>query len=68
MLAANFPCWPADVADTLEDATAVLGYERTLSLLLEPLAAAVSRAGQGQAVADNSFDWRTAEAALYCIK
>ncbi|KAK9830032.1 hypothetical protein WJX72_009312 [[Myrmecia] bisecta] len=47
------------VGDTLQDAAAVLGADRTLRLLLEPLQS-VSAGGQ--------FDWRTAEAALYCIR
>ena len=39
----------------------VLGGERTLQLLTEPLAAM----SNGSSAA---FDWRTAEAALYCVR
>ena len=43
--------------------TAVLGAEQILSQLVEPLQR------QSQAVTSGaSFDWRTAEAALYCIR
>lgn len=41
----------------------VLGGERTLQLLTEPLAAVSAQVAQGAA-----FDWRTAEAALYCVR
>ena len=43
--------------------TAVLGAEQILNQLVEPLQR------QSQAVASGaSFDWRIAEAALYCIR
>ena len=41
------------------DGPGVLGSEQTLQLLTEPLAGLDGRA---------SFDWRTAEAALYCVR
>ncbi len=41
----------------------VLGGPKVLAILVEPLVR------QGQAVAaGGAFDWRTAEAALYCIR
>lgn len=54
-----------DIGDTLCDAADVLGGDRVLPLLVEPLlelSRQVASAGQG------AFDWRTAEAALYCIR
>jgi transportin-3 len=41
----------------------VLGGERTLQLLTEPLAAVSAQVASGGA-----FDWRTTEAALYCVR
>jgi transportin-3 len=41
----------------------VLGGERTLQLLTEPLAAVGAQVASGGA-----FDWATAEAALYCVR
>lgn len=41
----------------------VLGTERTLQLLTEPLAAVSAQVASGGA-----FDWPTAEAALYCVR
>jgi len=52
-----------DIADTLDDAAGVVGFGRCLQLLLEPLhqlSAAVS--------AGAPFDWRSAEAALFCVR
>lgn len=62
------------VGDTLIDCAMVLGGARMLQLLVEPLlalsakqaAAATAAAAAGQA--PPPFDWRTAEAALYCIR
>ena len=60
---------PPQVGDTLDDSSAVLGFGRCLSLLVEPLAA-LGRAdgGGGGGGGGSSYDWRTAEAALFCIK
>ncbi|BDA46876.1 Transportin-3 [Coccomyxa sp. Obi] len=52
-----------DVSDALLDAAGVLGGERTLQLLTEPLAAVSAQVASGGA-----FDWPTAEAALYCVR
>ncbi len=41
----------------------MLGSERTLQLLTEPLAAVSAQVASGGA-----FDWPTAEAALYCVR
>ncbi|GLC47401.1 hypothetical protein PLESTB_001959900 [Pleodorina starrii] len=65
-----------EVGDTLEDSAAVLGFGRCLSLLVEPLAAlglgdaATAAAGTagGAGGGGRGYDWRTAEAALFCIK
>ncbi|GIL53842.1 hypothetical protein Vafri_9477 [Volvox africanus] len=77
-----------EVGDTLDDAAAVLGFGRCLSLLVEPLAAlgappppppSPPPPQQGRAAANGGgnpsgdasgrgYDWRTAEAALFCIK
>ncbi|KAG2426913.1 hypothetical protein HXX76_012699 [Chlamydomonas incerta] len=54
-----------EVGDTLDDSSAVLGFGRCLSLLVEPLAALGRADGGG---GSSSYDWRTAEAALFCIK
>lgn len=74
------PAPPPQVRETLDDAAAVLGFGRCLTLLVEPLAqqlAAAQAAGAsgtppggavGGAGAGGGFDWRTAEAALFCIK
>ncbi|KAG2431638.1 hypothetical protein HYH02_013215 [Chlamydomonas schloesseri] len=64
-----------EVGDTLDDSAAVLGFGRCLSLLVEPLAA-LGRADSGGGGGGtgggggggSSYDWRTAEAALFCIK
>lgn len=45
------------IAEALEDAAEVLGWQRTLGLLLAPL----------QQLA-TAFDWRVAEASLYCVR
>jgi hypothetical protein len=52
-----------DMADILEDAAGVVGFGRCLQLLLEPLHALSAGVAQGQ-----PFDWRTAEAALFCVR
>lgn len=51
------------IGDTLYDAASLVGGSRALQLLVEPLLE-VSR----QVSAGGAFDWRTAEAALYCIR
>jgi transportin-3 len=51
------------IADMLMDAAAVLGGQETLRLLAQPLLQSVSGGGIG-----GSWDWRTAEASLYCIR
>ncbi|PSC72289.1 transportin-3 isoform X1 [Micractinium conductrix] len=51
------------VGDTLMDCAAVLGGGRMLQLLVEPLLELSKQVTSGAA-----FDWRTAEAALYCIR
>jgi hypothetical protein len=72
------------VGDTLEDAAAVLGFSRCMTLLVEPLAALSMQQQAGMDAASSSetggasaaggaaggrgYDWRTAEAALFCIK
>lgn len=45
------------ISETLEDAADVLGWQPTLQLLLRPL----------QQLA-TTFDWRVAEASLYCVR
>lgn len=52
-----------DVGDILMDASSVLGGETTLKLLSNNFFQAASTAGNG-----GSWDWRSAEAALYCIR
>jgi transportin-3 len=51
------------VGDTLLDVAAVLGGETIMRLLVEPLLELSTMVAQG-----NKFDWRAAEAALYCIR
>lgn len=51
------------VADTLEDCANVLLGERSISILVQPLRDLSAAVAQGQ-----QFDWRTAEAALYCVR
>lgn len=51
------------VADTLVEAAAVLGGEPTLQLLVRPLSELSATAANG-----GGFDWREAEAALYCLR
>lgn len=51
------------VGDTLIDCASVLGGGRMLQLLVEPLLQLSKQVTSGAA-----FDWRTAEAALYCIR
>ncbi len=51
------------VGDTLIDCATVLGGGRMLQLLVEPLLELSKQVTGGAA-----FDWRTAEAALYCIR
>ncbi len=48
----------------------MLGFGRCLSLLVEPLAALSRQQQQGAngAAGTQGYDWRTAEAALFCIK
>jgi len=52
------------VADTLEDAAMVVGGARILELMVEPLQAM----SQALSAGSGSFDWRTVESALYCIR
>lgn len=51
------------VGDTLIDCASVLGGGRMLQLLVEPLLQLSKQVTSGA-----QFDWRTAEAALYCIR
>lgn len=51
------------VGDTLIDAAAVLGGAETARLLIEPLMEISFRVSNG-----GEFDWKAAEAALYCIR
>lgn len=51
------------VGDTLIDCATVLGGGRMLQLLVEPLLELSKQVTGGGA-----FDWRTAEAALYCVR
>eukprot|EP00240_Pyramimonas_obovata_P002590 CAMPEP_0118943288 /NCGR_PEP_ID=MMETSP1169-20130426/38014_1 /TAXON_ID=36882 /ORGANISM="Pyramimonas obovata, Strain CCMP722" /LENGTH=723 /DNA_ID=CAMNT_0006888509 /DNA_START=206 /DNA_END=2373 /DNA_ORIENTATION=- len=51
------------VADTLMDAAQVVGGAECLALLVKPLEKLSLDVSQGQA-----FEWRAAEAALYCIR
>ena len=51
------------VGDTLIDCASVLGGGRMLQLLVEPLLELSKQVTSG-----GQFDWRTAEAALYCIR
>jgi transportin-3 len=51
------------VGDTLIDAAAVLGGAEIARLLIEPLMAISARVSNG-----GEFDWKAAEAALYCIR
>lgn len=51
------------IGDTLLDATAVLGNNYAFQLLIDPLLELSSKIATGDV-----FDWRTAEAALYCIR
>lgn len=52
-----------DVADTLLETAEVLGSERLLQLLVEPLQQVAQEMAAGR-----PFDWRTAEASLYCVR
>lgn len=52
------------VGDTLIDCALVLGGNHMLRLLVEPLLQLSTRMSSGAQL----FDWRTAEAALYCIR
>lgn len=52
------------IADTLEDAALVIGGRRILELMVEPL----QDMSQAVASGTQTFDWRTAESALYCIR
>jgi len=52
------------IAETLEDAAGVLLGERAISLLVEPIRELSVAVSQGQ----RQFDWRTVEAALYCVR
>ena len=60
---ADFKRARAAVGGTLTDAAAVLGGRRTLELLTAPLASAAAAVAGGA-----PLDWRTAEAALYCVR
>ena len=51
------------VADTLLDAAKVVGAEVCLELLVKPLEKLSQEVATGKA-----FEWRDAEAALYCIR
>jgi len=51
------------VADTLSVAAQLVGAETCLDLLVTPLATLSEQVAAGQA-----FEWRAAEAALYCIR
>ena len=51
------------VGDACLDAAGVLGGEATLGLLSEPLAALAAASAAGA-----PFDWRRAEAALFCVR
>jgi hypothetical protein len=51
------------VADTLSVAAQLVGAETCLDLLVKPLATLSEQVAAGQA-----FEWRAAEAALYCIR
>jgi transportin-3 len=51
------------VADTIHDCAGVLSFGRCLGLLLEPL-----RQLSAAVAAGGAFDWRAAEAALYCVR
>jgi transportin-3 len=54
------------VGDALLQAARVLGGDAALHILAEPLAALAAVAAAAPAV--HEFDWRTAEAALYCCR
>ncbi|KAG0561064.1 hypothetical protein KC19_9G034400 [Ceratodon purpureus] len=60
---ADFKSTRYAVADMLMDAAAVLGGQGTLRLLAQPLLQLAASARSG-----GSWDWRAAEAALYCIR
>ena len=51
------------MADTLEDAASMLGFSGCLTILLEPLHALSAAVAAG-----SPFDWRAAEAALFCVR
>ena len=53
----------SDIADTLYDAARVVGGEKILELLVQPL-----REMSATAAGGGAFDWRQAEAAYYCMK
>ena len=59
------------VGDALLQAAKVLGGEATLGILAQPLAqlaAASAPGGGGGGGGGGGFDWRAAEAALYCVR
>ncbi|KAG6551513.1 hypothetical protein Mapa_006936 [Marchantia paleacea] len=71
---AGFEAWRKDeladfkqtryaVADMLLDAAAVLGGDATLRLLSQPLLQMAANVGNG-----GSWEWRSVEASLYCIR
>ncbi|XP_024389574.1 transportin MOS14 [Physcomitrium patens] len=60
---ADFKSTRYAVADMLMDAAAVLGGQETLRLLAQPLLQLAASARGG-----GSWDWRAAEASLYCIR
>eukprot|EP00200_Dunaliella_tertiolecta_P006984 CAMPEP_0202382050 /NCGR_PEP_ID=MMETSP1127-20130417/40683_1 /ASSEMBLY_ACC=CAM_ASM_000462 /TAXON_ID=3047 /ORGANISM="Dunaliella tertiolecta, Strain CCMP1320" /LENGTH=1111 /DNA_ID=CAMNT_0048981157 /DNA_START=70 /DNA_END=3405 /DNA_ORIENTATION=+ len=61
--ASDFKRQRYEVADTLEDSAAVIGFEQCMSLLVGPLAELSSAVAQGQ-----PFDWAAAEAVLFCVR
>ena len=62
---ADFRRSRAAAADALEDAATVLGGRRTLELLASPLAEVAAAVAGGKATPGC---WRTAEAALFCVR
>ncbi|GAX77385.1 hypothetical protein CEUSTIGMA_g4831.t1 [Chlamydomonas eustigma] len=60
---ADFKRQRLDISDVIEDAVGVLGFSLCLDLLLEPLKSVSADMAGGK-----PFDWRAAEAALYCIR
>ena len=52
-----------NIQDTLTEAASVIGSREMLQLLIQPLQAVAADTHVGK-----ELDWRTAEAALFCIK